>query len=289
MNEVVARLGQWWWKTRPAVLEELAPGLMDDAIAAYEQELGVSFSEGMRALYRWRDGALPDRPGPCIIGRYALMSLREVAANQKTMNELLDQGTFKTKNWWRRTWLPVFSKGTGDFLCWDPRGSFSGEKGQLLEFWHTDHDRTVLAPSFDGFLTAYVDSLEAGVWTYDDENGLDDGGMFEPFLAARFPGYPHRPIERDGKRPQKPTPPPPAVEAEPDRPVKMYAASAMFDVADRVEHPQFGTGVVQAVEQTKVVILFTSGRRTLVHGRGGGDRLEKPSRIAHAKPAPRKV
>ena len=289
MRDVVARLERWLERSCPHKLERLAPGLMDEAIAVYERRLGVTFPDGMRALYRWHNGTLPGQLGVDIIGRYALAPLEQVAEHQKMMNELLEQGAFKTKIWWRKTWLPIFDKGTGDLLCWDPRGSFGGVPGQVIEFWHTDHDRTVLAPSFDGFLTAYVDSLDAGLWTYDEENGLEDHDRFKAFLAERFPRYPFRAIDFDGKRARPPTPAPAPALADPARPVKVYAASMRYEVGDRIAHPKLGTGVVQAVEQTKVDILFEDGRRTLVHARGEGEKLEKPRPIDHSKPGRPKV
>lgn len=291
MKDVVARLQRWLEQHCPHKLEQLAPGLRDEEIEAHEHQLGVTFPEGMRALYRWRNGALPGQFAVSIIGRYDLSPLAQIAERQKMLNELLDQGSFKTSNWWRKTWLPVFDKGTGDLLCWDPRGSLGGSPGQVLEFWHTDHDRTVLAPSFDGFLTAYVDSLDAGLWTYDEEDGLEDDDQFKALLAKRFPGYPFRAIDFEGKRTRKPAPTlaPPPIEADPGRPVKSYSASMRYEVGDQVTHPKFGTGVVQTIDQAKVDILFEAGRRTLVHAGSGGEKLEKPKRIDHSKPEPRKL
>ena len=189
MRDVVERLGKWWRNKRPLALDDLAPGVTDATLAAYEEQLGVTLPDGLRALYRWRNGPLTGLTGRCLIGRYALMSLWQVNANQRAANDLLDPGAIKSG----KPCLPVFSKGTGDFICWDPGGSFGGEKGQMLELSRAH--RTLLAPSFDGFLTAYVDSLEAGVWTYDHEHGLDDDGRFASFLAERFPGYPRRAID----------------------------------------------------------------------------------------------
>lgn len=287
MKDVVERLGQWLWKNCPAYLDKLAPGATDEAISACEKLLGVAFPDGMRELYRWRNGVAEGEVAP-VIGRYDLMSLDHVVSTQKLMNELLEQGDFKTKNWWRKTWVPIFDKGTGDHICWDPRGSFSGENGQVLEFWHADHDRKILAPSFDGYLTAYVESLEAGVWTFSEDEGLEDNGMFEDALSAKFPNYPFNAIDMNGKRPRPPTPPPPLIDAADGRPIKIYAVSTTFEVGDAVRHPQFGTGVVQAVEQTKVTIAFPDERRTMVHARGAVDRLERPKAIDHTRREPPK-
>ncbi len=288
MDDVIERLGQWLSKHCPKQLERLAPGLTDDEITVYERKLGVTFPASMRALYRWRNGLLPEFSAADIIGRYSLMSLDKVVSNQKMMNDLLEQNAFKTKNWWRKTWIPIFDKGTGDYLCWDPRGSFSGELGQVLDFWHTDHDRNILAPSFDGYLTAYVDSLDAGLWSYTEADGFDDNSQFEDFLGERFPEYPYRAITFEGKRPRPPAPRPATVEAAPDREIKPYSVATTYEIGDQVQHPQFGVGVVQAVELAKADIQFGDERRMLVHARGESEKLERPKRIDHTKQPPPK-
>jgi cell wall assembly regulator SMI1 len=288
MDDVVDRLAQWLWKNCPKNLERLAPGLTDEQIAVYETQLGVTFPDGMRALYRWRNGVAAEHHFAGVIGRYSIASLQSVVNTQKIMNDLVDQKTFKTSNWWRKTWVPVFDKGTGDNICWDPRGSFSGTPGQVIQFWHTDHDRKVLAPSFDGYLTAYVESLELGVWRYSEDEGMDDDGDFEDVLARKFDGFPYNAIDFEGRPTRPPAPPPALVTAAAGRPVKTYASSTTYEVGDQVTHPQFGTGVVQAVEKTKAEILFSTERRILIHGRGGSEKLEKPKRIDHSKPDPPK-
>ena len=281
MDEVVDRLGRWLSANVPARFETLAPGATDEEIAAAEKELGVTFPAGMRALYRWRNGS--SNRVHALVGNRLLMSLAEMVATRKTMNELAARGDFKTSNWWRKTWVPFLHNGAGDHVCWDPRGSFSGSPGQVLEFWHTDHDRKVLAPSFDGWLTALVDSLEAGLWRDDPDEGLIDDYRFEPFLAERFSGFPNKAIDGDGKRPRRPAPPPPLVDADPTRPVMPYAVSHKFEIADRLQHPQFGIGVVQRIDDGKCDVLFESGLRTLVHAKSASSGLGKPKPFDHTK------
>lgn len=62
---------------------------------------------------------------------------------------------------------------------------------------------------------------------------------------------------------------PPIVEADLSRPMRSFRVSDTYWVGDRVAHANFGEGVVQAVRGvTKIEILFDTGRKTLVHGRG---------------------
>ncbi len=61
----------------------------------------------------------------------------------------------------------------------------------------------------------------------------------------------------------------PVVEADLSRPVRDYRPSETFSPGDRMRHPKFGEGIVQAVVgPTKVQVLFDAEQKTLVHARG---------------------
>jgi cell wall assembly regulator SMI1 len=290
MQDVVERLGQWWWQNFPKKLEGLKPAATDEEIAATEKALGVTFPEGLRALYRWRGGPADDGDAS-LFGNFSMMRLDQIVSTHKMMNELADRGDFKGTSWWRKTWVPILDRGNGDNIVWDPKGAFSGEPGQVLEFVHDYARREILAPSFDAYLTAFVESLEAGnIWQLDTDGGylLDDDLQFHDFLAKRFKGYPIVAVDGAGKRGKKATKAPPPIAADPSRPVKPYNVNTRFEVADQVEHPKFGLGVVQSVEEAKCTIRFSDGERGLVHGRGSGAALGKPPRVDHTT-GPRKV
>ena len=60
----------------------------------------------------------------------------------------------------------------------------------------------------------------------------------------------------------------PLVEADPNRPPRVYDASDSYAPGDRVEHPAFGPGVVERlVGANKVQIFFAGGSRVLIHRR----------------------
>jgi hypothetical protein len=59
-----------------------------------------------------------------------------------------------------------------------------------------------------------------------------------------------------------------AITADPDRPPRTYRPSEHYSAGDRVLHPRFGEGVVQATSgPTKVRVLFSDGEKTLVQAR----------------------
>ncbi len=61
-----------------------------------------------------------------------------------------------------------------------------------------------------------------------------------------------------------PLPAGPTVEPNLNFPTKAYSVRAMFKVGDRVNHPKFGTGVVEIIPDAgKMRVCFATGRRVL--------------------------
>ncbi|MBV8761076.1 MAG: hypothetical protein JO257_27520 [Deltaproteobacteria bacterium] len=90
---------------------------------------------------------------------------------------------------------------------------------------------------------------------------------------------PKAPVERFEK---------PAVAADLTKPSRTYRASEKFAVGERVDHPNFGQGVVEVSEPGKVTVFFASGRRVLVQskeGATGGGGLQRPKPFDHSNPA----
>lgn len=78
----------------------------------------------------------------------------------------------------------------------------------------------------------------------------------------------------------------PAVTADLTKAVRTYKASEKFQVGERVEHPTFGTGVVEIAEPGKMTVFFAVGRKVLVQSKGdaAGGGLTRPRPFEH-KPA----
>lgn len=81
---------------------------------------------------------------------------------------------------------------------------------------------------------------------------------------------PRRGAARQASRTRKPgRASKPVVDADPSRPRRPFRATDTYAVGDRIVHPSFGEGVVQALRgPTKVEVLFEAGPKVLVHGRG---------------------
>ena len=77
----------------------------------------------------------------------------------------------------------------------------------------------------------------------------------------------------------------PAVPADLSKPSRPYRASELFEVGQRIEHPSFGTGVIELAEPGKITVFFASGRRVLVQAKTGpAGGLERPKPFDHANP-----
>jgi hypothetical protein len=100
----------------------------------------------------------------------------------------------------------------------------------------------------------------------------------KPARAAAAPSAPKAPVERFEK---------PAVAADLSKPVRSYSAVLRYEVGERVEHVQFGQGVVEVAEPGKVTVFFASGRRVLAQSKEGASsgKLERPKPFDHTNAA----
>ena len=70
--------------------------------------------------------------------------------------------------------------------------------------------------------------------------------------------------KRKTKKTEK-EPPEPLVEPDLDRPIRAYAMTETYEPRDRIEHPRFGTGVVEQVTGPgRISVFFADGRKILV-------------------------
>jgi len=263
MEELVARLAAWM-RAHHGRADTFTRGATDGEIAAVEERLGVTFPDGLRALYRWSGGGSEN--GPAIMNNRNILPLETVASRREMMNGFVDDGTFDRKHWWHKSWVPFLHNGASSYLCWDPAGSFAeagGVPGQVIEFWNKDPDRNIMAPGFDTWLRLFVESLEEGIWAFDPTGwNVDDEPSFGKFIARRYATYPKTAISLDGKK--APAVPKGTV-ADLTKPVRAYSASSTFTLGERILHPKFGEGVVQAIgDPGKVTIQFPDQRRVLV-------------------------
>ncbi len=118
----------------------------------------------------------------------------------------------------------------------------------------------------------------SGYHRYKSPHGAPaDAKLPSATRPAKAPSAPRAPVERFEK---------PAVAADLAKPVRPYRASDTFDVGERVDHPNFGQGVVEVSEPGKVTLFFATGRRVLVQAKAvSPNALPRPKPFDYSNPA----
>ncbi|MCX7711637.1 MAG: SMI1/KNR4 family protein [Clostridia bacterium] len=137
-------------KQRSDFYSNLNPPLEDGQIEALEAKFGITVPEDLKILYQWKNG----QNSECyesFVNNSVFMTLEEALGTAQEMTSMIGSD-FDVDNWWSQYWIPIFHNGGGDHICYDIGGVFTGKKGQVIEFWHADNDRNVIAPNLQSFI-----------------------------------------------------------------------------------------------------------------------------------------
>jgi cell wall assembly regulator SMI1 len=191
MAELLERLDRWLSAHRPVYYAHLQPGAPDDRIKEVEEPFRVPLPVALKALYRWKNGQTPANRASLQYNRMFL-DLDGVGEAHEVNTEMLLSGDFSKPNWWSARWFPFLDNGAGDLVCVDLEGTFTGKVGQVLEFNHDWEARTILFPSLDAWLAAFVVSLEHGMWEESASGFQPIGSAYDEMVKAWYPEYPIR-------------------------------------------------------------------------------------------------
>jgi cell wall assembly regulator SMI1 len=136
---------------RPGFYVQLNEPLSTAEINALEEKLNVKLPIDLRTLYQWKNGQNNNCYGS-FVNNSMFMPLQEALESAAESTSMIGFD-FEIENWWNAQWIPVFQNGGGDQICYDMGGTFTGQPGQLIEFWHADNYRKVIAPNLESFLT----------------------------------------------------------------------------------------------------------------------------------------
>ena len=158
MRNTILQLDKQVASLRPDYYAQLNPPLSSAAITALETKYSLQLPDDLNELYRWKNG----QKSSCyqsFVNNAAFMPLDDALS---TAHELMGMigSDFETENWWNADWIPVFHNGGGDYICYDKGGVFTDQPGQLIEFWHADSDRNVIAGSLSSFLQGLMHYYE---------------------------------------------------------------------------------------------------------------------------------
>lgn len=120
-----------------------------------------------------------------------------------------------------------------------------------------------------GSKIAKVQCKECGAYhRYRDPSGKSSGAT-----SRRRSSSGAKTASKTPKQPQ------PTVEADTSKPIRPYSPREQYDVAERIDHPKFGIGVVQATVQGKTTVFFTAEGMKVLATAKPGPKLTRPPRF----------
>lgn len=160
MHEIILKLDRCLLDLRPQYYLELNEPLNDEQMDKLEQHYKVKIPDDLRALYRWKNG----QKANCyeaFVNNCMFIPLHQALYDACELSSMIGSD-FTITNWWNENWIPIFQNGGGDSICYDLKGVFTEQKGQLVEFWHKDNDRNVIAPALEAFFRKIIKLYENG-------------------------------------------------------------------------------------------------------------------------------
>lgn len=180
MLEELKILDHYIKTTRPQFYVELNDPLSENQIKELEDTFNIQLPPDMKMLYSWKNGQ-KDTCFESFVNNSTFTPLAEALANAAEMTSMIGLD-FEIENWWNKDWLPIFHNGGGDHICYDMVGLFTGQKGQLIEFWHSANDRNVIAVG----LLSFIKNLNE-YYRHTPEVSFD-----EYFTLPNIDGFPKR-------------------------------------------------------------------------------------------------
>jgi len=176
-HECWSVIESWVEKNIPNSDELLRAGAHPEAISALEEKLGVKFPEAFVAFYAVHDGQNFGTVG--LIDGAMFLPVESIADNCCVWKTLLDEGAFDDNksspekgikdDWWNPKWIPVTYDGSGNHFCIDFDPGEGGTTGQIIQTWHDNDHRAIIANSFSDWINRYVSQLENGEYIYSED------------------------------------------------------------------------------------------------------------------------
>ncbi|MCF3108795.1 SMI1/KNR4 family protein [Niabella sp. CC-SYL272] len=150
MQATLSNLDQHLSALRPSLYPDLQPSLNETDFNILERQYRAPVPVDVRALYQWKNGQR-DLSFDSFVNNSVFLPLQQALETANALSAMIGFD-FRIKNWWNEAWLPLFHNGGGDYICFDADGIFTGQQGQIIEFWHAANNRNVIAPSLEAFL-----------------------------------------------------------------------------------------------------------------------------------------
>jgi cell wall assembly regulator SMI1 len=180
MDDAWNRIEAWLTANAAPIAAGLNPPAPDSEIRETEHLLGARFPDDVRASFLRHNGQAHD--SPWMMNGWELLSLERIRDEWKVWKDLLDGGDFSgiqsdadgstvRNDWWNPAWIPFTYSGSGDHYCLDLSPGPHGNVGQIIEMWHDEGARPVVAESFYTWMTSFADALGNDELVLSDEYG----------------------------------------------------------------------------------------------------------------------
>ncbi len=158
MDEIIQKLDRYLSTARPAFYLQLNEPLDDSQLDRLEEFYKIKIPKDLRMVYQWKNGQKSDCY-EAFVNNSCFIPLHQALDDASELTSMIGLD-FEIENWWNENWIPVFQNGGGDSICYDLQGIFTDNRGQLIEFWHADSDRNVIAPTLETFFEKITDFYE---------------------------------------------------------------------------------------------------------------------------------
>lgn len=158
MEELIQILDKYISTLRPDYYLELNEPLDDPQLDKLEKYYKITIPKDLRILYKWKNG----QKATCyeaFVNNSMFIPLHQALDSASELTLMIGYD-FEIENWWNENWVPIFENGGGDSICYDLKGIFTEQNGQLIEFWHADNDRNVIAPNLESFFSKIIHFYE---------------------------------------------------------------------------------------------------------------------------------
>ena len=158
MDEIIQKLDKYLSTLRPEYYLELNEPLDDSQLDQLEEFYKLKIPNDLRTLYKWKNG----QDAKCyeaFVNNSMFIPLHQALYDASELTSMIGSD-FEIENWWNENWIPIFQNGGGDNISYDLKGIFTEQKAQLIEFWHADNDRNVIALSLEAFFGKIIDFYE---------------------------------------------------------------------------------------------------------------------------------
>lgn len=167
MDGIIQKLDTSLLISRPEFYTKLNDPLDDSQLDQLEEFYKIEIPKDLRIVYKWKNGQKADCY-EAFVNNSMFIPLHQALHDAAELTAMIGHD-FEIENWWNENWIPIFQNGGGDSICYDVKGIFTDKKGQLIEFWHADNDRNVIAPTLEIFFEKILDLYETRQYEASDE------------------------------------------------------------------------------------------------------------------------